>query len=94
MAQNISDMKNARKQLGEVALKETTECTTGSIFPDNPDDLILFNNPVFYQKPETREPDSPKTESFRSFLKAALPNPKVPQTLLERIKSMSEGTKD
>ena len=40
-------MKNARKQLGEIASKDATQINPGSIISDNPDSLPLFEHPIF-----------------------------------------------
>lgn len=93
-AQILFTMKNARKQLGEVAAKEMTQRTPGPITPENLDDFPRLDSAVFNQKPRIRESESSETESLRSFLKANSPHPKAPQALLERIKSIIEEDKE
>lgn len=87
--QNLFFMKNARKQLGEIASKDATQINPGPIVSDNPDSLPLFENPIFHEKPRPRQPESPEAESFRSWLKTSAPRHKASPALLERIKMIT-----
>ncbi len=93
LAQNLFSMKNARKQLGEIASKDATQINPGPIVSDNPDALSLFENQVFHEKQRPRQPESPDVEPFRSWLKTNTPRHKASQALLERIKLISHDDK-
>ena len=93
LAQNLFSMKNARKQLGEIAAKDATQINPGPIVSDNPDALPLFENQIFHEKPRPRQPESPDAESFRSWLKTNSPKHKASPALLERIKSIIHDDK-
>lgn len=86
LVQTHVTMKNARKQLGEIAAKEVKKGNPGPIIPSNPADFPLFENPIFYEKPLSRTPESPDTESFRSWLKTNSPKHTASPALVERIK--------
>ncbi|MDP1813349.1 MAG: hypothetical protein Q8K92_02765 [Leadbetterella sp.] len=89
LVQNHVTMKNARKQIGEVAAKEVPQVNPGPIVPHNLKDFPLFENQLFYEKPLSRSPESPETESLRSWLKTSSPKHKASPALVERIKRIT-----
>lgn len=93
LAQNHFTMKNARKQLGEIAAIDAVLINPSPIVSDTPDALPLFENAIFHEKPRPRQPESPDTESFRSWLKASTPRHKASPALLERIRTIPEDEK-
>jgi hypothetical protein len=93
LAQNFFTMKNAHKQLGEIASTDATQINPGPIVSDNLDSLPLFENQIFHEKPLSRQPESPDTESFRSWLKTNTPRHKASPALLERIRSITHEDK-
>jgi hypothetical protein len=93
LAQKLFSMKNARKQLGEIASNDATQINPGLIVTDNPDAQPLFENQLFFEKPLSRQPESPETELFRSWLKSNTPHPKASPALLERIRTIPHQDK-
>lgn len=97
MAQNLITMKNARKPLGEIAIKDATQINPGPIVTDNLDHLDLYpllENVVFHEKPRPRQPESPEAESFRSWLKSNAPRPITSPALIEKIKKITADDKE
>ena len=88
LAQNHFSMKNARKQLGEIASTDPTQIKPGPIIADDSNFFPLFENQIFYEKPIARQPESPDEESFRSWLKTNTPRHKASPALLERVSSI------
>ena len=86
-------MKNARKQLGEIAAIDATQINPGPIVTDNADCLPLFENAIFHEKPQYRQPESPEQENFRSWLKTSLPRHKASPALIDRIRNIIEDDK-
>ncbi len=84
LIQNHFTMKNARKQLGEIS-NDPTQIKPGPIVSDNPDAFPVIENQIFYEKPIARQPESPDTESFRSWLKTNTSRHKASPALVERI---------
>ena len=88
LAQTFFSMKNARKQTGEIATSDATKINPGPIMTEGPDVFPLFENPVFHEKHRSRQPESPDSESFRSWLQSNTPDHKASPALLERVKNI------
>jgi hypothetical protein len=93
LTQKLFTMKNARKQLGEMASNEASSYNPGPIATESFDTLPLFEHPIFHEKPQARQPEAPDTESFRSWLKSNTPHQKASPALLERIRSITHEDK-
>lgn len=92
-AQNVSTMKNARKQLGEVAGMDATQLNPVPVDNAPTDTFPVFEDAVFFKKPQPRQPESPDTESFRSWLKSNAHRHSASPALLERIRTIPEDHK-
>lgn len=86
-------MKNARKQLGEIAAADAPQFNPGPFVPESFEDLSILENEIFHEKPTPRLPEAPETESFRSWLKAHTPGHTASPALLERIRKITEADK-
>jgi len=86
LAQILFSMKHARNESGVPASDKARVSA--------PDDQVLLDNPVFSQKPDPRNPESPDVESLRSLLKANLPRESASPALLQRIRSRTQEHKD
>jgi hypothetical protein len=86
-------MKNARKQLGEIAAIDATQINPGPIVCDNTECLPIFENAVFHEKPRPRLPESQEEENFRSLLKTSLDRHRAPASLIERIRNIVDDNK-
>ena len=91
LAQPIFNMKNARKQQGEIAQPDVAPVYPNNTLTDNLDSFFPVENPLFLENSMKRVPESPEIESFRSWLKMNLPTHKASPALIERIRKISEG---
>ena len=91
-AQNHVIMKNIRKQTGITASDKAR--VSLPVLTDNPQDLVLFDNQVFAEKPAPRQPESPDVESLRSLLKANISREKASPALLQRIRIRAQEHKE
>lgn len=86
-------MKNARKQLGEIAATDAQQFNPGPFVPESFEDLAILENAIFHEKTTPRQPEAPETESFRSWLKAHTPRHTASPALLERLRKITSEDK-
>lgn len=90
LTQTLFTMKNARKQLGEIASTDASQFNPGPIVPDVFDQFPVMENEIFQRSPSPREPESPETESFRAWLKVHTPREKPSAELMERLRKITQ----